>query len=100
MEHIKDAPGYFILRNMLPAGLFYYVEDGKEIRILLDYVIPAYRDGHTSAFLFGILSEEFSGHGLHAFKVQSSIPDHTKYLRRVGFEPIPTGDDQFQRVII
>src|SRR5687768_8169256 len=47
-----DLLCFFILRNMMPAGLFIAKIQGEEAHILLDYVIPNYRDFQVARFIF------------------------------------------------
>jgi hypothetical protein len=80
------SEGCFVLRNMLPVGLFLYnITESNIIEIKLDYVIPEYRDDKNGEFLFRILNEQFSGQGYRTFRVKSTIPKHIKYLKRQGF---------------
>src|SRR5574342_68534 len=43
---------FFILRNMVPAGLFIARVDGQAATVQLDYVIPNYRDFQVARFIF------------------------------------------------
>jgi hypothetical protein len=96
-----DAPvpaGFFVLRNLLPVGVFVYDDrPGGEVEILLDYVIPEYRDHKNGEFLFRILNERFSG-SRAAFVVKTSVASHAAYLLGQGFER--TGDGEYRRAII
>ncbi len=100
-EQMQDRPGFFVLRNMFPAGVFYYVpSDGGDVAIKLDYVVPEYRDGRNAEFLFRILNEQFSNRGARRFTVRTRVPAHVKYLLAHGFERDAAEGELFQRAII
>jgi len=100
-DDMQNRPGFFVLRNMYPAGLFFYsvVENG-DIAIRMDYVVAEYRDGRNADFLFRILNEQFSPRGAQRFTVRTKVPAHRKYLLGNGFEPDPKEPDLYARRII
>ena len=52
-DNIKGANCFFILRNLLPVGLFIYKELSQEkIEVLIDYAIPDYRDTKNGKFVY------------------------------------------------
>lgn len=77
----------FILRNLLPVGLFVFqrAEGGTDIEILLDYVISDYRDFENGAFLYSAHEMERLNEGATAFTARTDSPAHQAYLRRMGF---------------
>jgi hypothetical protein len=78
---------FFILRNMVPAGLFLASKhDEKTLKIELDFVIPEYRDFKTGTYIFQDRKEYFLERGYTRFISYSDIEGHQKYLTRVGFE--------------
>lgn len=76
----------FVLRNMIPAGLFLgRPQPGAVLAVELDYVIPGYRDFKVADFVFRENAGRLRDRG---FRVVSSPPgnaEHEAYLRRVGF---------------
>lgn len=82
----KEFRIIFILRNLLPVGLF-IVEplNERECRIHLDYVIPSYRDLQTAHYLFHTEHQLFASHHKKVFITHSTIPRHQKYLNQLGF---------------
>jgi len=101
LDQMQDRPGFFVLRNMSPAGVFYYsLAEGGDVAVRLDYVVAEYRDGRNAEFLFRILNEQFSGRGARRFTVRTRVPQHALYLRAHGFEPDPAEKDLYQRRII
>lgn len=83
-----DARAAFILRDMVPAGVFLYgpPQEGTA-PIYLDYVIPGYRDFKIGRFLFGEEAERFRAQGIRRFVTPGGTPTHRRYLRRMGFRP-------------
>lgn len=76
----------FILRNLLPVGLFVYTEEAPEIRVHLDFVAEDYRDLKSARFLFNRPQNAETFRGFTAFTAVSGSPKHADYLVRVGFE--------------
>lgn len=99
-EHL-DAKSYFILRNMMPVGLFMYTEKPEgEIEIELDYVIPEYRDLKNAHYLFSSLkSEDFINKGFHKLIAFSSSDAHQKYLEKFGFNRSKEYPNKFVKTI-
>lgn len=83
-----EAQYYFILRNMIPTGLFVFIEEDKEtIHILLDYAIPDYRDLKNAKFLF-FTADFMKEKGYKKLITESYHKIHDKYLKALGFERI------------
>jgi len=85
---LKDARCVFLLRNMLPVGLFIYetVRPEGRVRIYLDYVIPEYRDLKNAEFLYESQTEHFRQRGFQTFEVQAESPVFESYLKKMGFK--------------
>jgi GNAT superfamily N-acetyltransferase len=81
-----DDLAVFVLRNMVPAGVLVVHRDGEQARVVLDFVIPGYRDFRAGRFLFEESAEFFRKHGLTRFVSEAGIARHESYLRRMGFE--------------
>lgn len=83
-----DAQFYFIIRNMVPAGLFVFIEEENDtIHILLDYAIPDYRDLKNAKFLF-YTTDFMKEKGYKKLITESHHEIHDGYLRKLGFERI------------
>ena len=80
-----DNPTYLILRNMVPAGALILQRDGAQATILVDYVIPAYRDFRVADYLFHEQAAFFTGQGINRFVAASGRSRHARYLERMGF---------------
>ena len=78
-------PTYLVLRNMVPAGVFVQQREGTQAKILLDYVIPTYRDFRVARFLFHEKAEYFRRQGIERFVAAPGRARHAQYLERMGF---------------
>jgi len=76
---------FFILRNMVPSGLFIANVENGTAHIQLDYVIPNYRDFKIAKFIFGENSIFFEKRGIRQFISEAGSDFHKKYLERMGF---------------
>lgn len=83
---------FFVLRDMVPAGLFIgdLAGDGS-LRVLLDFVIPQYRDFKTGRYLFADQAAFFREQGVREIVSEPGSPRHADYLRRMGFAPGSAG---------
>jgi hypothetical protein len=80
-----DLLCFFILRNMMPAGLFIAQVRGEEAQVQLDYVIPNYRDFKVGRFIFEENAAFFRERGIRRFVSDGGSPIHRKYLEKMGF---------------
>ncbi len=81
-EHLA----FFVLRDMVPAGLFIAEPlSPHEARILLDFVAPGYRDLRVAHFVFVENADIFRKKGIHRLITEAATPKHAKYLKRIGF---------------
>src|SRR5512141_2023968 len=67
--HNKESghPTWLVLRNMVPAGVFILERAGAQAKVLLDYVIPTYRDFRVAGFFYHEKSDYFQGQGIQRF---------------------------------
>ena len=86
ISKLKDPRCIFILRNLLPVGLFIYTEERPDICVQLDYVAEDYRDLKSARYLFNRPQNTETFDGFSHFTAVSGTPKHADYLRRVGFE--------------
>ncbi|HCC47803.1 MAG TPA: hypothetical protein DEQ38_06760 [Elusimicrobia bacterium] len=98
LAKLKDPRCVFILRNLLPVGLFIYTEEKPEIKIHLDFVAEDYRDLKSARFLFNGAHGAGAFEGFTHFAAASASPRHAGYLLRLGFEEDPAGG-QFRKKI-
>jgi hypothetical protein len=91
----QDQVAFFVLRNMIPAGLFIGRRDHPgRLVAALDFVIPGYRDFRTGRYVFGEQAAFFHRRGIHSVCSPPGSPAHQTYLRRMGFVQQP-GDGDF-----
>lgn len=81
-----DDLAVFVLRNMVPAGVLVVHKDGEQARVVLDFVIPGYRDFRAGRFLFETSAGFFLQHGLTCFVSEAGNARHESYLKRMGFK--------------
>jgi len=92
-EPRPDRYRAFILRDMVPAGLFMCDIDGSETgHVQLDYVIPAYRDLKLGRFLYSSNSSIFAEPRITHLEREPGTAKHNAYLERLGFGQV-TGED-------
>ncbi len=73
---------YIVTCDTVPAGLFLGNEtDDGEVRILIDYATPAYRDTSVGKFLYSRLPE----FGIHTLIFSSKSFGHEEYMKKMGF---------------
>ena len=83
---------FFVLRDLVPAGLFIGEPQDGRLRVKLDYVTPAYRDLQTGRYVFGAQADFFRDLGIREIVSDPGTPTHTAYLRRMGFAPVDPAD--------
>ena len=85
-EPKPDRYRAFILRDMVPAGLFICDLDGTDtVQIQLDYVIPAYRDLKVGRFIYSSSSSIFTDDQITHVESPPGTRRHSQYLERIGF---------------
>jgi len=86
-DDLINANCFFILRNLMPVGLFIYQEISKtQIKIIIDYAIPDYRDLKNGKFIYYAESNFLKEKGCRELIAESSVKAHQKYLLNIGFE--------------
>jgi hypothetical protein len=100
INNIENANFYFVLRNLVPVGIFIYkVTSPGEAEILLDYAIPDYRDHKNAEFLYYAEAEFLRMKGITKLIAVASVKEHKKYLSRIGFKDDYTKDDRYTKQI-
>ncbi len=99
-ETIGSCNNFFILRNLIPVGLFSYKEISEtEILVEIDYAIPDYRDFKNARFIYFAQSELFSKKGYKIVKAFSDVEAHQKYLKKIGFSVNNKNNNEFTKQI-
>lgn len=84
---------FFILRNMVPAGIFAAAEQDKDsLHINLDFVMPEYRDFKIGKFIFEDNKNYFLNRGYDKIFCNAANNEQNVYLKRMGFEKAEQGD--------
>jgi hypothetical protein len=97
---IEEDKSFFILRNLIPVGLFAYRElTEDEILIELDYAIPDYRDLKNARFVYFAQANHFKKKGYRKLRAESSVSAHSKYLKKIGFREEAEGSGKFSKAI-
>lgn len=78
--------GFYLLRNLTPAGVIFGEINNEEFKIKLDYVLPQYRDFKIGKYVFKNHLETFKKRGITKIIAKSSNDEHTRYLKKMGFE--------------
>ena len=78
----------FLLRDMVPAGLLVArVHGDSSFEILLDYVIPQYRDFKLARWLYSDESGIFEEASCRCAWTRVKTPDQEEYFTKMGFKP-------------
>jgi len=89
-ERKKDHSCIFLLRGANPTGIFIYEVRHKSVVVILDYVIPEYRDTKNADFLYTVLSDHFLNNGKTEYIAEHVYnKKHYNYLRSHGYKRYP-----------
>jgi hypothetical protein len=86
-DQLKNPQGHFVLRNLIPTGLFVYETCDRHgaVNIKLDYVTPDYRDFKNARFVYHEQRELLLARGFTMYQTRSDVPTHRHYLEKLGF---------------
>ncbi len=95
---IANANCFFVLRNLVPVGIFIYENiNPGDANILLDYAIPDYRDLKNAEYLYYAESKFLKEKGITSLTAESSVKEHRKYLKKLGFSESKTEKNTFRK---
>ncbi len=78
----KKADRVFVVScDGKPVGITMGESEGDNLRLVLDYTIPQYRDFTVGKYLFSRLPE----YGFKTVTYQGSVENHAAYLKNTGF---------------
>jgi len=81
-----DTFGFYILRNLVPAGIFIATQkDAETLLIDVDYAVPAYRDFKIGRYLYEDYRQHFVERGIKRLYTFTDEPKHVSYLKKMGF---------------
>ncbi len=85
IENLQSACTCLIFRNLLPVGVFSYRQNGPDAEIVLDFMIPEYRDFKAGRYLYRTKRMFFKEKGIKRFHALARHPSQPKYYLRNGF---------------
>jgi hypothetical protein len=85
IEDLQEAETFLIFLNMLPVGVFSYRQSGADADIVLDYMIPEYRDFKAGRFVYRTKRMFFKEKGIKRFHAVARHPSQPKYYLKNGF---------------
>jgi hypothetical protein len=74
-----------LLRNAVTAGVFYGTIDNGCLYVELDFVASEYRDLKPGEFIYKTNVQQLKEKGIHKVVAKSELPQHDKYLTKMGF---------------
>ena len=81
----------FILRDLRPVGVFIGRQEGDTVHLILDYVIPGYRDFKAGRFIYHDNRNLFLERDIKTLVSDPGYPIHEKYLQKCGFTLMENG---------
>lgn len=85
---VENQVTLFILRDCAPVGVFIAEQKPNGVlRVILDFVVPGYRDLKIGKFLFTEQAEFFRERGIKEVIIAPRTKKFGTYLVKVGFEP-------------
>ena len=85
LEDLQNACTCLIFRDLLPVGVFSYRQNGPDADVVLDFMIPEYRDFKAGRYLYRTKRMYFKEQGIKRFRAVARHPSHPRYLLRNGF---------------
>jgi len=85
LEDLQGACTCLIFRNMLPVGVFSYRRRGEDADIMIDFMIPEYRDFKAGLYLYRTKRMHFKEEGIKRFHAVARHASHPAYFRKNGF---------------
>ena len=89
LEDLQNACTCLIFRNMLPVGVFSYRQNGAAADIVIDFMIPEYRDFKAGRYLYRTKRMFFKEKGIKRFRAVARHPSQPKYYLKNGFTRDP-----------
>ncbi len=86
---------YIMFRDMIPVGIFSIIPNIKENKaeILMEYVIPKFRDAKFGAYLYNKKAYLFTDRKILTLEATSKVIAHQEYLKKVGFTELEEKKD-------
>ncbi len=84
-ESSAAATAFVLMRDGMPAGAVIGNVVGRTFDVLLDYVLPEYRDSRLGGWFYGTPPASVRALGIDGFRARPRTPAHHDYLTSVGF---------------
>jgi hypothetical protein len=92
-KNIENGIGFFVLRNLVPAGIFLGSKyDDSTLLIDLDFVIPEYRDFKIGRYIYEEQKSYFYEKGITKIISYPHSDNFNSYLIKMGFVEEKVGD--------
>ena len=82
---LELAKTYVLFRDMIPVGIFSIKQNGNIAQVLMDYVVPKYRDGQFGFTMYVKKIYVFRDLGITKFEAFTRVKSHADYLKKMGF---------------
>ena len=100
IEKLDNLKILLILRNMIPVGIFISKPIEKDtLEIIIDYIIPDYRDFKNSIFLHSGEIKKYKEEGFKTLVASTTSGLHRKYLLKMDYIQDPENKLLFRRQI-
>lgn len=84
----KDQFSVIIYRNNIPAGVLVGFKEGENLNIVVDYVIPEYRDFKLANYLFTSKKLVLMNKNINRVVTVTDIKSHQNYLKKLKFREV------------
>ncbi len=85
-SNYQDTITLLFMRDAQIAGVFCGIKKGEELNVLLDYVLPPYRDLKPGNHLYKKNLKTFKNKGISKLISEVNHPEHHGYLLKMGFD--------------
>lgn len=82
-----------IFNKMVPVGVVSGNREGDVLNVDLDFVIPSHRDFKAGEYLYKDRKDFFLDRGIRVIRASEGDTEHNRYLKKMGFSGIGTGED-------
>jgi hypothetical protein len=91
---LEIADTYVLFRDMIPVGIFSIKKNEDTAELLMDYVVPRYRDGQFGYIMYSKKAYVFRDLGIRKFETKTKIKSHSDYLKKMGFVVVKDGNPE------
>lgn len=95
---LELAKTYVLFRDMIPVGIFSIKQNDKVAQVLMDYVVPKYRDGQFGFTMYVKKVYVFRDLGINKFEAFTRVQAHADYLKKMGFTVVKDENSEEKRI--